>query len=136
MNIRSLQRLNGAHPLLKKLFVEAAKKCPVDIQISEVVRTRAKQASLVKAGASQTMNSRHIAKPPAHDWYGTNPVSHAVDFFCTVNGSVRWDWPLYKKAADHIKVVAKDLGIGIVWGGDWKSLRDGPHVELDRKLYP
>ena len=136
MNLRSLQRLDRAHPALKKLFIEVAKKCPVDIEISETVRTETRQKELVKAGASRTMNSRHIASVPKHEWYGTKPVSHAVDFYCTLNGKVRWDWHLYKIVADHVKIVAKQLGIQVVWGGDWKSFKDGPHVELDRKIYP
>lgn len=123
MNIRSLKRLEQAHPDLIKLMTEAAKQCPVDIEISEVLRTKARQAELMKAGASQTMRSRHL-------------TGHAADIYCTVGGKVRWDWPLYSKAAVHIKAVAKKLGIAIVWGGDWKSLRDGPHFELDRKIYP
>lgn len=136
MKIRSLQRLDRAHPQLKKLFIEAAKKCPVNIEISEVDRTKARQAQLLKAGATRTMNSRHIPKNPHHERYGAKPVSHAVDFFVTVEGKVRWDWPLYAKAGAHIKAVAKQLGIAIVWGGDWRTFRDGPHVELDRKTYP
>lgn len=136
MNIRSLQRLESAHPQLKKLFIEAAKQCPVDIEISEVARTKKRQEELLKAGASTTMNSRHIPKVPRHEWYGTKAVSHAVDFYVTVNGKVRWDWPLYAKAAAHIKSVAEKLSISIVWGGDWKSFKDGPHIELSRKTYP
>lgn len=136
MNIRSLQRLEQVHPLLKKLLLEAAKKCPVDIEITEGVRTKARQAELFKAGATRTMNSRHIAKVPAHSWYGDKPVSHAIDIVCYVNGKVRWDWPLYAKAAAHIKTVAAKLKIPIVWGGDWRTFKDGPHFELDRKIYP
>ena len=136
MNIRSLTRLDQAHPQLKKLMIEAAKKCPVDIEISEVARTVKRQEELVKAGASWTMNSRHIPKVPHHDWYGKKPLSHAVDFFVTVNGKARWDWPLYVKAGNHIKATAKKMKIAIVWGGDWPKLRDGPHVELCRKTYP
>jgi len=130
-----MQRLEKAHPLLQKLFTEAAKQCPVDIEVGEVARTRQRQAQLVKAGASWTMNSRHIPKVPSDPKYGTSPVSHAVDFLCYVNGQLRWDWPLYAKAAVHIKEVATKLGIDIVWGGDWKQ-RDGPHIELRRSVYP
>lgn len=123
MNIRSMQRLEKAHPDLERLMLEAAKKCPVDIEISEVLRTKARQVELVKAGASQTMNSRHL-------------TGHAADFYATVGGKVRWDWALYTKAGQHIKATAKRLGIAIVWGGDWKSFKDGPHIELDRRVYP
>ena len=30
----------------------------------------------------------------------------------------------------HIKTVAKEMGMEIVWGGDWKTLYDTPHYEL------
>jgi len=23
----------------------------------------------------------------------------------------------------------------ITWGGDWQTFKDGPHYELDRKIY-
>lgn len=136
MNIRSLTRLEKAHPQLRKLFIEAAKTCPVYIEISEVDRTVKRQESLKAAGASSTMDSRHIPKVPHHEWYGKDKVSHAVDFYVVVDGKARWDWPLYVTAGKHIKAVAEKMKIAIVWGGDWTKLRDGPHVELSRKVYP
>ncbi|WP_448508806.1 M15 family metallopeptidase [Immundisolibacter sp.] len=135
MNIRSHTRLEKAHPLLRELFEEAAKTSPVDIEIGEVARTVARQKELVAAGASWTMNSRHIPKKPYDPQFGTDPVSHAVDFLCYVNGGLRWDWPLYISAAKHIKEIALKLKIAIVWGGDWEQ-RDGPHIELKRSTYP
>lgn len=135
MNIRSHTRLEKAHPLLRDLFIEAAKRCPVDIEVGEVARTEARQRELVMAGASWTMNSRHRPKIPSDPRYGKVPLSHAVDFLCYVNGKLRWDWPLYVMAAQHIKTVAKEMNIDIVWGGDWKQ-KDGPHIELRRTVYP
>lgn len=123
MNALSLQRLGKAHPDLQRVMIEAAKNCPVGIEISEVLRTLARQTELVKAGASRTMDSRHL-------------TGHAADFYCAVGGKVRWDWPLYATAGAHIKKVALELDIKIVWGGDWKTFKDGPHIELDRKFYP
>ena len=122
MNALSLHRLSKAHPDLQRVMIESAKECPVAIEISEVLRTHARQAELVKAGASQTMDSRHL-------------TGHAADFYVMVGGKARWDWPLYVTAGAHIKKVALELDIKIVWGGDWK-MRDGPHIELDRKFYP
>ena len=123
MNARSIKRLEDAHLDLETLMIEASKACPVPFEISEVKRTGQRQAALVRAGASKTMNSRHL-------------TGHAADIVCYVDGRVRWDWPLYKLAADHIKATALRLGIPIVWGGDWRTLKDGPHFELDRKTYP
>jgi peptidoglycan L-alanyl-D-glutamate endopeptidase CwlK len=91
--------------------------------VTEGLRTKERQRQLVAAGASRTMNSRHL-------------TGHAVDVAALVGGKVRWDWPLYAVIAEHMKAAARELGVAIVWGGDWKSFRDGPHVELDRKRYP
>lgn len=123
LSARSLSRLEGVHPDLVKVVKRAIEITPVDFMVTEGLRTRARQVQLVKAGASRTLNSRHI-------------TGHAVDVAAWVAGEVRWDWPLYPKIAAAFKQAAKELGIPIVWGGDWKSLRDGPHFELDRKVYP
>jgi peptidoglycan L-alanyl-D-glutamate endopeptidase CwlK len=52
------------------------------------------------------------------------------------NGEIRWDWPLYHPMADAMKKAANELNVKIVWGGDWRNFKDGPHFELDRKFYP
>lgn len=119
---RSLSRLDQVHPDLKRLMLAAIEASPVAFRISEGLRTQARQLELVKAGASKTLKSRHL-------------TGHAVDVVCLVNGVVRWDWPLYDKLAKHIKATAKKLGVHIVWGGDWTTLRDGPHYELDSMFY-
>lgn len=119
----SLSRLDGVHPDLVKVIRLAIKKTTVDFMVTEGVRTKSRQKKLVAAGASTTMNSRHI-------------TGHAVDVAAWVAGEVRWDWPLYHKIAAGVKEAAKELGVPIVWGGDWRSFKDGPHFELNRKYYP
>ena len=102
---------------------EAAALTPVDFMVVEGLRTPERQALLVKAGASRTRNSRHL-------------TGHAVDVAAMVDGQVRWDWPLYPRIAAAFKAAAVRQGTPIVWGGDWTRLRDGPHFELDRKVFP
>jgi peptidoglycan L-alanyl-D-glutamate endopeptidase CwlK len=121
MDARSERNLVGMHPDLVKVVRLAAKKG--GFIITEGLRTKARQAQLVKAGASRTMNSRHI-------------TGHAVDVAAVVNGEVRWDWPLYAAIADRMKAAAAELKVPIIWGGDWRSFKDGPHFELDRRKYP
>ena len=118
---RSERNLQGVHTDLVKVVRLAGKRA--DFLVTEGLRTVARQKQLVAAGASQTMNSRHL-------------TGHAVDVAALVDGKVRWDWPLYARIAEEMKAAAKELGVPIIWGGDWKSLRDGPHFELDRKKYP
>ena len=121
MDARSERNLIGVHPDLVKVVRLAAKNG--GFIVTEGLRTKARQAQLVKAGASRTMNSRHI-------------TGHAIDVAAVVNGEVRWDWPLYSAIADRMKAAASELKVPIIWGGSWAKFRDGPHFELDRRKYP
>lgn len=121
MDARSERNLKGVHPDLVRVVRRAAKKA--DFIVTEGLRTTARQKQLVEAGASKTMNSRHI-------------TGHAVDVAALVNGKVRLDWPLYANIAKHMKQTAADLNVPIIWGGDWRTFKDGPHFELDRRKYP
>lgn len=120
---RSLERMQGVHPDLVKVVLLAIQLTEVDFGITEGVRTIEKQREYYARGASKTMNSRHL-------------TGHAVDLAAYIGSDVRWDWPLYHKLADAMKRAANSLNVPIVWGGDWKSFKDGPHFELDRKVYP
>jgi peptidoglycan LD-endopeptidase CwlK len=120
---RSVERLQGVHPDLVKVVERAIEMSPVDFTVLEGLRSPERQQTLVASGASQTLNSRHI-------------TGHAVDLGAWVDNQVDWSWPLYHKIANAMKAAANDLGVAIVWGGDWKTFKDGPHFELDRKYYP
>lgn len=120
---RSRTRMRGVHPDLIAVVEAAILRTEVDFMITEGLRNPARQASLVKAGASRTLKSRHL-------------TGHAVDVAALVDGQVRWDWPLYGRIAEAFKTAARDLGVPLTWGGDWTRLRDGPHFELDRRAYP
>ncbi|WP_278070813.1 M15 family metallopeptidase [Brevundimonas sanguinis] len=120
---RSRSALQGVHPDLVVVVEAAIELTPVDFMVSEGLRTAARQAELVRAGASRTLNSRHL-------------TGHAVDVAAWVDGQVRWDWPLYPRIAEAFMAAAKGRGIRLIWGGDWPRLRDGPHFELDRRAYP
>lgn len=120
---KSKDRLSGVHPDLVKVVNRAIQISEVDFAVLEGVRSKARQEQLVAAGASQTMNSRHL-------------TGHAVDLGAMVGGTVRWDWPLYFKVADAVKKAAAELNVPIEWGGDWKKFKDGPHFQLPYKEYP
>lgn len=127
---RTARCLKEVHPDLAKIY---AKACVLYTQTADPVvtcgrRTIAEQRALVAAGASKTMNSRHI---PASNGY-----SHALDICFIINGRMDWSWPLYKGFADKMKLAAKSLGLVVEWGGDWKSFKDGPHFQLPFNKYP
>lgn len=123
LSTRSRTRLLGVHPALVAVVEAALTRSSIDFMVTEGLRTPERQAALVKAGASRTQKSRHL-------------TGHAVDVAALIDGQVRWDWPLYGRIAEAFKSAAADLKTPIIWGGDWTSLRDGPHFELDRRVYP
>lgn len=115
----SLARLKGVHPDLIKVVKRAIELTPIDFTVLEGLRTKERQKQLVAKGASKTMNSYHI-------------TGHAVDIAPLVDGKVTWDWKYYNQLAPIIKQAAKELGVNITWGGDWKTFKDGPHWQIPR----
>jgi peptidoglycan L-alanyl-D-glutamate endopeptidase CwlK len=120
---RSLAKLEGVRPDLVRVVMRAADLSEVDFIITEGLRSMKRQRELVAAGASRTLKSRHL-------------TGHAIDFAPVVNGEVTWKWPPFYLIAGAFKRAAGELGVAIVWGGDWLRFKDGPHIELERKAYP
>lgn len=120
---RSIKALDGVHLDLVAI-VHRADELGARFHITEGVRTAERQRSLVKAGKSKTLKSRHL-------------TGHAVDFVAlTHDGGVTYAEEPMKAVADAFKVAARELGHPIEWGGDWNTFKDTPHVELSRKAYP
>lgn len=122
LNSTSLKRLQGVHPDLVRVVKHAIEISPVDFVITEGLRGKQRQEELVKKGASQTLNSRHL-------------TGHAIDVAAKVEGEISWNWAYYTTISKAMKQAAKELEVPIVWGGDWTTLKDGCHFELDRKKY-
>lgn len=120
---RSLKRLEGVHDDLVEIMKLALDMSPNTFIITEGLRSVDRQKQLVAAGASQTMRSRHL-------------TGHAVDVAIKVDDEIRWDWPLYRALSVVVKDAAHQLELPIEWGGDWKSLVDGPHYQLPWQQYP
>lgn len=118
---RSLKALEGVHPDLVAVVKEAITLTDVDFVVIEGLRTVERQRELFKAGASRTMNSRHL-------------TGHAVDLAVWL-GTVRWELPLYQQLAVSVKAAAADVGVPIEWGYDLWGW-DAPHWQLPRRRYP
>lgn len=123
LDSRAEKNLAGVHPDLVKIVRRAAEITSIDFTVTEGLRTVARQKQLVAVGASKTMRSRHL-------------TGHAIDLAAKVNGTIRWDWPLYAKLAVAMKTAAEGLGLSVEWGGDWRSFKDGPHFQLPWEKYP
>ena len=139
----SLDKLKGVNPALVKVVKRAIQISKQDFAVNEGLRSVERQRKLVKSGASQTMNSRHIS-------------GAAVDLVPIVNGKISWDWRYFYAIAEAMQQAAKELGVNVRWGGCWevinnktglakswvdaygaarrkldkKAFTDGPHFEL------
>lgn len=120
---RSEERLRGVHADMVRVVRRALQITTVPFVITEGLRTLKRQEELVAAGASRTMNSRHL-------------TGHAVDLAPLIGGKISWDWPPFHELARAMKQAATELKVPIIWGGDWRTFKDGPHFELDRRTYP
>tara|TARA_R100001086_G_scaffold22373_1_gene10743 strand:- start:1510 stop:2028 length:519 start_codon:yes stop_codon:yes gene_type:complete len=122
LSSRSLKNLKGVHPDLVAVVQLAITRTPIDFMVIEGLRTLERQKELVRSGDSRTLNSRHL-------------TGHAVDIVPLTNGKVSWAWPQYYKLAPVIMDCAMELGVSLEWGGDWTTLKDGPHWQLSWGKY-
>lgn len=118
---RSLDRLKGVNANLVKVVKRAIEISEYDFMVVEGLRTIETQKEYVKKGVSKTMNSYHL-------------TGHAVDLAPLENGAIDWNNTKgqFDSVAKAMKQAAKDLGVQIEWGGDWKSLVDKPHFQVNR----
>ena len=119
---RSIQNLSGVHPDMIQIATRALQLSRYDFAITSGVRTVDEQKALVESGHSSIMNSRHL--------HGL-----AVDIAVWTEHDVTWDMNYYRSVSNAFKRAALELGIQIVWGGNWDQ-EDGPHFELSKAQYP
>ena len=72
---RSLQRLEGIHPDLRRVMDRAIATTDLDFTVLEGLRSLERQKKLVASGASKTLKSRHL-------------TGHAVDIAPLIEGKV------------------------------------------------
>lgn len=102
---RSINNLKGTKPQLQDAVSRAIQLTEVDFVVIEGLRSITRQQELVRQGASQTMNSKHI-------------TGDAVDL-AAWNGTIRWEMPFYFKIAEAVKQAAIENNVAIRWGGAW-----------------
>ena len=104
---RSLSRLEGVDPKLFRVVNHAINFTYVDFGVSQGLRTVDEQELLVAAGASKTMNSKHI-------------TGQAVDLVAYIGSRVSWELNLYDEIADAMAFAADLCDVSIRWGGAWQ----------------
>jgi peptidoglycan L-alanyl-D-glutamate endopeptidase CwlK len=120
------QRLSGVNPLLAQAawqIIQLAKQRGHTLIVAEGYRTNALQNEYYAQGRT---------KPGAIITYlrgGQSKHNHgeAVDFDFVINGqqsnSLSNNWALIGELAKQLK---------LVWGGNWKNLKDFRHVEMPK----
>lgn len=120
---RSENNFTGVHPDLVRVARLALARSEIDFCIIEGVRDPIRQKQLYRMGRSKTLNSRHL-------------TGHAIDIAPIINGDIPWhDWQAFVAVADTVLEAASLASVPVNWGGSW-AMRDGPHFELCREMYP
>ena len=140
---RSKDNLKGVHPSLKLLIEESIRDSPVDFTVTDGLRTTAEQKAIYAQG--RTKPGKIVTKADGVKGLSNHQdeadgkkdgLGSAVDLYPYFDGKVQVnhkDTPKkLKEIATHIKAKAKELGIAIEWGGDWKFI-DMPHFQLKKK---
>lgn len=109
------RKLVGVNPQLVAVIRRLAKVTPKPFIVVEGVRSIGRQRQLLKAGATKTLNSKHL-------------TGRAVDIAPLVSGKVSWEWRHFTPIVNACKAVGADMGVPLTFGYDWGW--DAPHVEM------
>lgn len=122
----SIGRLELLHPKLReeaiRLYREAVRITPVGVHpfIVQTLRTFEESDALYQKG--RTRPGPKVTNAKAGQSYHNYGL--ALDFCNQINGKLVWTVD-----KNWMKVVDLFKSAGWEWGGDWKSLKDYPHLE-------
>ena len=122
---RSLNNLKNVDERLVRICNELIKR--IDFTVIEGFRSPERQKELFDKGFSKIDG---ISKKGKHNY----SPSLAIDIIPFKKGHNPFDGSkesdlMFNELAKQFKEVAKQLGINITWGGDWKFI-DKPHWQL------
>lgn len=127
---RTKNNLYGVHHKLVMLAGYALAISEQDFFVNEGLRSAEKQNEYYKKGASQLDGYKKRSKH--QDDLSTDDIdSRAIDVYYTGwSRDDKADDPRWIPVHNAFKKASEMLNIGIVFGKDWKSFVDKPHIEL------
>lgn len=120
---RNLENMNKLAPHTRDAALKWYDKLKIEqieVLVYETIRTLEKQKENLANGKSETLKSYHLVGQ-ALDWVLINK-----------NGTALWD---DYKTVKGKRVVELAKMYGFLSGGDWKTLKDYPHLEFHYKGY-
>lgn len=127
--IRDINKLHWKVRRLVNKLIENCRNLGLELVIIETVRSNERQAYLYELGRTIDIKNgivTNVKIPTFHN----EIVGLAFDIAPLVNGSIPWNghsnlWNLMGQEGKKL---------GLTWGGDWKSIVDKPHFQLDEGL--
>ena len=117
---RSRERLGSVHPDLQSVVDRASELSRDSFRVGEGRRTLSRQSFYFFSGKSKTIEQ------------GSHLAGYAVDLYSRTGDPN--STASYSELARAMSQASEELGIPIVWGGNWGW--DYPHFELSRQDYP
>ncbi|WP_428838732.1 M15 family metallopeptidase [Paenibacillus polymyxa] len=132
---KSLNRLVGLNPVFKivmEKLIERCYACGVWIVITQGLRTYAEQDALYAQGRNGD-NRPRVTK--ARGGYSNHNFGFAADFALLLRDGRTVSWDTLKdddkdSLPDWSEVVEEAKRLGLEWGGDWRSFKDMPHLQM------
>ncbi|WP_258171023.1 M15 family metallopeptidase [Paenibacillus sp. R14(2021)] len=132
--IDNLPPVNALHPVVAakmNALIQQTKKAGITILITDGFRSNLEQDVLYEQGRSNEKQVvTNVRGGESFHNYGL-----AIDFALrTSKGNVIWDLKYdgnRNGKSDWMEVVAIAKSMGFAWGGDWKSFKDYPHLQMD-----
>ena len=116
--------MKGVDYRLVKIIHRAQELAPFSIDVVECIRDQSRQNKLFAQGFSWTTNSYH-------------KTGHACDL--TKQGVAQTDnkasWAAVREINKYMQQAAREQGVKLIWGGDWKTTPDGFHWQVPRDSF-
>lgn len=122
----SLKRLDTCHSRIQTWVKTAMGTSPLDFGVVCGFRDETKQRIAFEDGFSKA----DWGQSP-HNWQiGDVPCSLAVDLVPYHNGYLWEDSYRFEILKMLLLTIAKNVGLQVIWGGNFKSFTDLPHWEI------